>query len=106
MRVGNCVLIISKVLVMSTLCLMQIVDRSHILKKWYGKCVAHSVKLNELFSTFSSGELDNGLCIPEKYNGCKVCIVFCFVSRGEDSLGIATHAIFVEIIGFLAKVFD
>ena len=51
---------------------MQIVDGAKTVKKWYGKSIPHCVSLNELFSSFSSGEMDNGVRIPDKYNGCKM----------------------------------
>ena len=58
---------------MASLCVMQIIDGSKTLKRWYGKCLQRSLKLCELFSEFSSGQIDNGVGIPEKYRGCKVC---------------------------------
>ena len=72
---------------MSSLYLMQIVDSAKTV--WYGKSIPHCVSLNELFSSFSSGEVDNGIRIPDKYNGCKMEV---FVGAQTKDTGITIDA--------------
>ena len=55
-----------------SLAVMQIVEGSRVLKKWFGKNVSGTAIMTDLFGQFSRGELDNGSAIPKQLIGCKV----------------------------------
>ena len=76
--------VLSFLVVMSSLCVLQIVDGAKVVKRWYGKCIPRNLHVCEVFSLFSSGEMDNGMAIPEKYRACKVS--WTFLSIGENIL--------------------
>ena len=78
-----------------SLVVMQIVEGPRLHKKWFGKPVADTLSMPDLFTEFSTGMFDNGSPIPERLSGCKVVSK---ISRSQDTIDVDPDTLVSEII--------
>ena len=84
--------------------IVQIRSGATILKTWYGCSIPEGSSLTDVYTSFSSGQLDHGLPIPEEYQDSTV-VVKVGKSR-SDLIIVSIECSVAEVVSNLGQYMD
>ncbi len=84
--------------------IVQIRNGAQILKPWYGCSVAGGSSIADLYASYSSGQLDHNLPIPDEYQDSEV-VVKARKSR-SDMISVSFDCPVAEVVSSLGQYMD
>ncbi len=84
--------------------IVQIRNGAQILKPWYGCSVAEGSSIADLYASYSSGQLDHNLHIPDEYQDSEV-VVKAGKSR-SDMISVSFDCPVAEVVSSLGQYMD
>lgn len=86
--------------------IVQIRSAAIVLKPWYGCTVPDGVSIADVYASFSSGQLDKSLPIPEEYQASAIIDVKVGKSRNDIMISVSLDCPVAEVVRSLGQYMD